>query len=354
MSSTFNNKGKVLRLSLAAVVLIMASLQFAQADTYLSGQHIEPAFEGWRPNPDGTFNMMFGYMNENWVEEPDAPVGENNFFSPGDPDRGQPTHFLPRRNRFTFEVTVPSDWGDRELVWTLNVNGEERRAYATLKEDYLVDNMVIASETGSLGAGTSSPESRANVPPVVTVQGDDIRTVRVGQPLTFRTNVADDGLPTPSNPVQEALEFARFAQSGSFGNDSEESEAGDEAEEEAEVSPLAAALANPDPATIQRMIMMRPPVRVTVGKTNGLFLSWNVYRGAGNVTFDPPQAKPWEDTRAGANSPWGALWTPPPAPEDGMHDVTVTFDEPGTYVLWGRADDGGLYHDDYITVNVTP
>jgi len=25
------------------------------------------------------------------------------------------------------------------------------------------------------------------------------------------------------------------------------------------------------------------------------------------VTFDPPQIKPWEDTRAGANSPWAPL-----------------------------------------------
>ena len=58
---------------------------------------------------------------------------------------------------------MPADWGDRELVWTLNVNGQERKAYATLKPDYQVDNIVIASETGSLGAGTSSPESRANV-----------------------------------------------------------------------------------------------------------------------------------------------------------------------------------------------
>ena len=77
-------------------------------------------------------------------------IGENNFFSPGGADRGQPTHFLPRRNRFTFEVNVPADWGDRELVWELTVNGVTRRAYATLKDDYLVDNMVIASETGSL------------------------------------------------------------------------------------------------------------------------------------------------------------------------------------------------------------
>ena len=160
------------RAVLRSVTLILVGVFVAQAgfaQTYTRGRHVEPAFEGWRPNDDGTFNMMFGYMNENWEESPDAPVGENNFFSPGDADRGQPTHFLPRRNRFTFEVTVPADWGDRELVWTLNVNGVERKAYATLRQDYLVDNMVIASETGSLGAGTSSPESRANVPPVVSV-----------------------------------------------------------------------------------------------------------------------------------------------------------------------------------------
>ena len=315
---------KMLALSLSTLVFS----QVVVADTYISGQHIEPAFEGWKPNADGTFSMMFGYMNENWKEELNVVVGDDNSFSPGEADRGQPTHFLPRRNRFTFEVMVPSDWGDRELVWTLNSNGVERKAYGTLKDDYLVDNMVIASETGSLGAGTSSPESRANTPPVVTVQGDDIRTVRAGQPLRLQTLVADDGLPTPSDPVAAARRFAEFAG-----------------------GPLAAALITEE--NIRTRLLMTPPTRVTVGKSNGLFLSWNVYRGEGDVTFDPPQSKPWEDTRTSANSPWGALWTPPPVPEDGMYSVEVTFEEPGTYVLWGRADDGGLYHDGYITVNVT-
>ena len=312
------------------VMLISATAIFSQgtvADTYSRGQHLEPAFEGWRPNDDGTFNLMFGYMNENWEEEPNMPIGDNNFFSPGDSDRGQPTHFLPRRNRFTFEVTVPSDWGDRELVWTLSVNGVERKAYATLNADYLVDNMVIASETGSLGAGTSSPESRANTPPVVTVQGDEFRTVRVGEPLTLQTHVSDDDLPTPSDPVAAARRFVEFA------------------------NPLAAAFITEE--AIRSRLLLTPPMRVTVGKSNGLFLSWNVYRGAGKVTFDPPQTKPWEDTRTSANSPWGALWTPPPVPEDGNYSVDVTFSKPGTYVLWGRADDGGLFHDGYITVNVT-
>lgn len=100
--------------------------------------------------------------------------------------------------------------------------------------------------------------------------------------------------------------------------------------------------------------LLRPPSRVTVGKTNGLFLSWNMYRGEGAVQFDPPQVKPWEDTRNSANSPWGPLWTPPPVPEDGMYTVSAVFDRPGTYVLWARADDGGLFHDQYVTVHVTP
>ena len=296
--------------SLLLAIFLLAFPSLALADTYQQGRHVEPAYEGWRPNPDGTFSFMFGYMNENWSEEPDAAIGDNNSFSPGDADRGQPTHFLPRRNRFNFEVIVPSDWGDRELVWTLNINGVERKAYATLKEDYLVDNMVIASETGSLGPGTSSPESRANIPPIATIQGDNIRSTRVGEAVILSTQVIDDGLPVTRRDqtiTEDAL----------------------------------------------RRRMMRPPSKLTVQKINGLFLAWNVYRGEGKVTFDPPMPKPWEDTRTAANSPWGALWLPPEIPEDGIYEVTATFDEPGTYILWTRADDGGLYHDDYITVNVT-
>ncbi|MBU2098348.1 MAG: hypothetical protein KKD00_06275, partial [Gammaproteobacteria bacterium] len=248
-------------------------------------------------------------------------VGENNFFSPGDADRAQPTRFLPRRNRFTFKVQVPADWGDKELAWTVrSPNGETRVAYATLAKDYVVDSVVIASETGSLGAGTSTPESRANTPPVVTILGDNVRNVRVGEPLLLRTQVEDDGLPKPRGDATAA------AFGGGAG--------------------LGAA------AELRRF--QRPPARITVGKTNGLFLSWNVYRGEGEAEFFPPQVKPWEDTRASANSPWGAYWTPPPIPEDGVYETTVTFDQPGTYILWGRADDGGLYHDQYVTVNVNP
>lgn len=299
------------------IVSLVTSPVFAQ-DSYRQGQYVEPAYEGWEENADGSFSFIFGYQNENWEEELDVPVGSNNFFSPGLEDRGQPTHFLPRRNRFTFKVQVPADWGDKELLWSVTANGVTRVAYATLARDYVVDNVVIASETGSLGAGTSSPESRSNLPPLVTVQGDRVgdeivRNIRVGEALTLVAQVDDDGLPKPRTTQVRNL-----------------------------------------PGESNTQYLLRPPSRVTVGKTNGLFLSWNVYRGAGNVQFDPPQVKPWEDTRNSANSPWGPLWVPPPVPEDGMYSVTAVFDRPGTYVLWARADDGGLFHDQYVTVHVTP
>ncbi len=167
--------------------------------TYSKGQTVSPAYEGFEKNPDGSYELLFGYMNKNWEEELDVPVGEDNFFSPGPADRGQPTHFLPRRNRFTFKVHVPADFGDKELVWTLRTQGETKVAYATLRQDLLVDNMVIASETGALGAGRSDPETRSNVPPTVEIEGSRMIDARVGQPVRLVAKVTDDGLPiTPA------------------------------------------------------------------------------------------------------------------------------------------------------------
>ena len=37
-------------------------------------------------------------------------------------DRGQPTHFYPRRQRFLFRVVVPKDWDKQQkVIWTLDV-----------------------------------------------------------------------------------------------------------------------------------------------------------------------------------------------------------------------------------------
>ena len=164
--------------------------------SYARGQNVSPAFEGWEKNDDGSFNMMFGYMNRNWEEEVDVPVGPDNNFSPGVPDQGQPTHFLPRRNRFVFKVRVPADWGKKELVWTLTTKGKTESAFASLREDSLVDNIVQASEQGALGAGVSSPAIRANIAPEITIDTGE-RRAQVGQPLTLIAVAKDDGVPRP-------------------------------------------------------------------------------------------------------------------------------------------------------------
>lgn len=306
----------------------------AQSLSYSSGQNVSPAFEGWELAPDGAKYFVFGYMNRNWKEEVDVPVGPENGFNVGGPDQGQPTRFMPRRNRFVFRVKVPANFTEKdEMIWTLTTKGKTEKAYATLRIDYQIDDVVKASETGALGAGSSSPEIRANKPPVVAVQGEHKLSAKVGQPLTIVTLVTDDGIPKSRGA---GLAGAAVSNAGSRRDQA----AVDSTNPENQVRPNRAT---------------QPPARVTVGKNVGLHLGWHVYRaaGAGQVTFTPEQPMVWEDTRAGANSPWAPVWSAPPMPADGKITVQATFSEPGTYVLRGLADDGALFGSDDVTVTVT-
>ncbi len=331
----------------------------AQSLTYTKGQNIAPAFEGWEQDADGSKYFVFGYMNRNWAEEIDIAPGPENGFTPGRPDQGQPTHFLPRRNRFVFRVPVPKNFTEKdELIWTITSHGVTEKAWATIRADYLLDDVVKASETGALGAGTSSPEVRSNKAPTVKIEGPKTLTAKVGQPLTLTAVVTDDGIPKPRNVSPVAALFGGSngrggapgtaapgaAGAGRGGNEDLAAAAEAAGISQAQLAQLQAARRNPS---------MTPPTRITVGKVTGLHLSWFVYRGAGNVTFTPEQIKTWEDTRAGANSPWAPLWAPPVLPADGKIVVQATFDAPGTYVLRGLADDGALFGGDNVTVTVT-
>src|SRR5215831_1894287 len=170
----------------AALLLGVAIVRpAASAQSYSSGQPVWPAFEGWEKNVDGSANFVFGYMNDNWREEFDIPIGPDNTIDPGGPDRGQPTHFQPRRNRFIFRVRVPQNWGDKEMVWTLTSQGVARKAYASMRTDLQIENIDIMSETGALGAGTSNPALRADKPPVVSISGPKTLSAKVGEPLTL-------------------------------------------------------------------------------------------------------------------------------------------------------------------------
>jgi hypothetical protein len=296
----------------------------AQSLSYSSGQTVSPAYEGWEVGTDGVKYFDFGYMNRNWQEEIDVPVGPENSFNIGGADQGQPTHFLPRRNRFMFRVAVPAGFKDTdELIWTLTTQGKTEKAYASLRLDYQIDDVVRASETGALGAGSSSPEIRANKPPVLEVQGRKTLTAKVGEAVALTTVVTDDGIPKRRGA---GLSGASVNNAGSRSVTTT--------------------------TTVNRA--MQPPARVTVGKNVGLHVSWFVYRGKGAVTFSPEQIMVWEDTRVGANSPWAPVWVAPSVPEDGKTTVWATFFQPGTYVLRARADDGALTGDGQVTITVTP
>ncbi len=319
----------ILGVAAAASIAAAAGLS-AQSLSYTKGQTVAPAYEGWEQAPDGTKYFVFGYMNRNWEEEIDVPVGSENGFAPGNPDEGQPTHFLPRRNRFVFRVKVPAGFKEKdELVWTLTTHGKTEKAFASLRPDYVLDDVVKASETGALGAGTSSPEVRSNKPPTVHVEEITTRSVKVGEPLAMTADLKDDGI-----PKRRGLGAGAAVRANGTGGVAERPTSQN------------SALLN---------AAMRPPTRITVGKNVGLHLSWFLYRGpaGAKVTFDPPQIKAWEDTRAGADSPWAPLWVPPTVPTDGRIPVHVTFSEPGTYVLRCRADDGALVADDEVTIVVT-
>ncbi len=87
-----------------------------------TGEAVYPAFEGFGPLKDGTNTLLLGYFNRN-KEAVDVPIGPDNRIEPGGPDFGQPTHFLSGRQWGMFAISVPKDFGNKKLTWTLTANG---------------------------------------------------------------------------------------------------------------------------------------------------------------------------------------------------------------------------------------
>ena len=305
------------RLLVLATLLVSLTLVGAAQTRFMysSGQGLNPAYEGWMPNADGSFTLVFGYMNSNWQQEFDIPIGPQNAIEPGGPDQGQPTHFYPRRNPFLFSIRVPADFGTKELIWTLTANGKTEKAYASLKGDYQIDPQVISTEVGG-DFGSLKDELRTNKPPELTVV-ETRRSVKVGEPVSLAAVAKDpDNIP---------------ARRGS-----------------------AKPLPEGQTPTISAAALYRPPSSIVAQSGPGLRFSWIVYRGnASAVTFTPEQMKTWTDTRAYANSPWSPPWTIPLPPADNKWLTQVTFSEPGTYVLRGVASDGSLFTYENVTVIVT-
>ena len=201
-----------------------------------SGQSVVPYFEGWIRNPDGTFDLVFGYFNRNWQQELTIPAGPDNHVELGGPDSGQPTYFLPRRQRFVFRVRVPKDFGKKEVVWSITANGRTENGYGSLLPQQEITERVVMTN-GGYDPGLTDP----NKPPSVTVA--PIQSPVAGSPVMLSVSVVDDGLPKP-----RAAPAAQTTTSNSFGGQVNSSTGG--------------------------------------GRPAGLTVSWMQYGGPAKVTFE--------------------------------------------------------------------
>ena len=233
------------------------------------GEAIFPAFEGWYRNADGTFTILLGYYNRN--DHPvDIPVGADNRVEPGGPDQGQPTHFLPSRSWGVFAIVVPEDFGDQRLTWIISVNNQQSEVSFWLNPSYFVDPFLN--------------RANGNMPPSLRVgDGDELQ----GPPVTGVSATLDA-------TVDEPLELKASARD--------------------------VPLTNPPPPRGGARANATPRPQVT--------LTWRLYRGPAEVTFD-----------TGAEE----------EPENGRHEFLdvaggdtstgVTFSEPGEYRLIATAND---------------
>jgi hypothetical protein len=162
-------------------------------EKFSRGQDVVPSYDGFLRNADGTFTMVFGYMNRNYEEELVIPSGPDNKLEPGTPDQGQPTFFLPRRHAWVFRVKVPADWGNKELVWTITSHGRIEKAYGSLQSDEEMIERLIMTR-GNLSPGLDDP----NQPPSVSIS--PVQDASLESPVILTALVSDDGLPKPRVP----------------------------------------------------------------------------------------------------------------------------------------------------------
>ena len=308
---------RVLIPAVAAACLIGSAPEAAAQRDQLSymlkfnrGQNIQPVFQGWSRYADGTFAMHFGYLNRNYLEELQIPIGPENFIEPGGPDRGQPSYFFTRVNRQIFSVTVPADFGDREVVWELSVAGKTERAVGWLQAEWEIDP--------DGGGRRQSAEALRNVPPSVSVSLPG--AVILPSLLTLTATVTDDGLPEPRpepTPEQRQADAAAAANRGPT-----------------QAQPPI--LTPPDDA--QEIPTNLPELRVNArGRQtarsplpSGLSVSYRLWRGPATVAFEPAFVEVG----------------------DGTGVTTAKFSAPGEYMIQVRAHDGAKSTYDFVTVTV--
>ena len=257
-----NSVARRLQPGVLAALLLVAQLPTELPSTkFSSGQDVQPYFEGWIHNADGTFDLVFGYFNRNWQEELTIPPGPNNAVEPGGADRGQPTYFLPRRQGWVYRLRVPSDFGKQVATWTITANGKTQRAYGELLPVEEITERIVMSR-GNLNPGDGDP----NRPPGITIA--PIAAPAAKAPVVLTASVSDDGLPKPRpvaapKPATPADATAITAQANSSG----------------------------------------------VARPRGLTVSWMQIRGPAKIRFDPAGPAPVANGKAEVTARFGERGT---------------------------------------------
>ncbi len=171
-----------------------------------AGGPVVPIFEGWYRNPDGTYELSFGYFNVNTEETLEIPLGPGNFIEPVEFDGGQPTRFEPvpendRRHGGAFTVTVPADFGNRDVVWTLRSHGQTLSVPGRLTSSaYELAGWEFpgrSSVSPRLRLAPDGPEGRGPR----GIAAAEKRRASVGEPLELAAWVARDAEAGGERPI---------------------------------------------------------------------------------------------------------------------------------------------------------
>jgi hypothetical protein len=266
-----------------------------------NGLKVTPFFDGWHQNPDGSVILSFGYLNWNKEQVVEIPYGPDNFIEPKEFDGVQPTSFPP----------------------------------------------VSPDEPGS-NAGSTTPNPRHRQRGVFTVtvpkgfQGDVVWTLRnQGQAFTVPGRAKSPAyLLTWKMAMGSVPPLLRFQPEAPAGRGPAGIKGG----------PLRTTVGTPLTLTIWLTDdSVREPMPVTV-KPEGarsaaakMNATWYKYSGPGLVVFSPPRE--------------------PIKNAEGKASTSVTFNEPGEYMVRVRGDNFGeidslsgdqcCWTNGYIPVTVT-
>lgn len=267
------------------------------------GLGVAPFFDGWYANPDGSVTFSFGYSNLSREVVVEIPLGENNFVTPKEYDGKQPTSFPP---------AIP-------------------------------DAAVGAARRPGIPDGRRERERgvfTVTVPP--TFKGDVVWTLRHrGQtfrvPARAKTSAYQLQWPMAMGSVPPLLRFSEKGQAGRgpVGIQSD---------------PMKASVGAPLTLTVSLTddsVREKEPIAIKErdrGARGALNVTWYKHTGPGAVTFTPAKQSLAE--------------------LQGAAQASVTFAQPGEYVVRVRADNFGridtsagnqcCWTNGYVKVTVTP